>query len=95
MTAYIIRRLLLIVPTLFGILLLNFLIVQAAPGGPVEQTIAHLTGLETGAGNRMGGNADSVAPGQSGQAVSRIRNCPQVQRQGTIFSPLIVVLLYQ
>ncbi|MBR9805021.1 microcin C ABC transporter permease YejB [bacterium] len=71
MTAYIIRRLLLIVPTLFGILLLNFLIVQAAPGGPVEQTIAHLTGLETGAGNRMGGNADSVAPGQSGQAVSQ------------------------
>jgi len=42
MTAYIIRRLLLIPPTLFGILLLNFAIVQFAPGGPVEQMIARL-----------------------------------------------------
>ncbi|MFZ3184079.1 MAG: microcin ABC transporter permease, partial [Pseudomonas sp.] len=40
MLAYIIRRLLLIIPTLLGILLINFLIVQAAPGGPVEQMIA-------------------------------------------------------
>ena len=36
MFAYILRRLLLIVPTLFGIMLLNFVIVQAAPGGPVD-----------------------------------------------------------
>ena len=42
MTAYIIRRLLLIPPTLFGILLLNFAIVQFAPGGPVEQMIARI-----------------------------------------------------
>src|ERR1700744_4810907 len=42
MIAYIIRRLLLIPPTLFGILLLNFAIVQFAPGGPVEQVIARL-----------------------------------------------------
>lgn len=40
MLAYIIRRLLLIIPTLFGILLINFIIIQAAPGGPVEQAIA-------------------------------------------------------
>ena len=39
MLAYIIRRLLLIIPTLFGILLINFIIIQAAPG-PVEQAIA-------------------------------------------------------
>jgi microcin C transport system permease protein len=44
MLAYIIRRLLLIVPTLFGIMVLNFAIVQFAPGGPVEQTIARLKG---------------------------------------------------
>jgi microcin C transport system permease protein len=44
MLAYIIRRLLLIVPTLFGIMVLNFVIVQFAPGGPVEQTIARLKG---------------------------------------------------
>lgn len=42
MLSYILRRLLLIVPTLFGILLINFIIIQAAPGGPVEQMIAKL-----------------------------------------------------
>jgi len=44
MLAYIVRRLLLIIPTLFGIMVLNFVIVQFAPGGPVEQTIAELKG---------------------------------------------------
>ena len=44
MTAYIIRRLLLIIPTLFAIMVLNFVFVQAAPGGPIEQAIANLTG---------------------------------------------------
>jgi microcin C transport system permease protein len=44
MTAYIIRRLLLMVPTLFGIMLINFIVVQVAPGGPVEQAIAQITG---------------------------------------------------
>ena len=44
MFAYIIRRLLLIVPTLLGIMIINFAIVQVAPGGPVEQTIAELEG---------------------------------------------------
>lgn len=45
MTAYILRRLLLIIPTLLAILLVNFAIVQAAPGGPVEQAVARLQGL--------------------------------------------------
>ncbi len=45
MWAYIARRLLLIIPTLVIILLVNFVIVQAAPGGPVEQAIAHLQGI--------------------------------------------------
>jgi len=44
MTAYIIRRLLLIVPTLIGIMVINFAVIQLAPGGPVEQAIAELTG---------------------------------------------------
>ena len=44
MTAYIIRRLLLIIPTLLGIMTINFVIIQLAPGGPVEQAIAQLTG---------------------------------------------------
>ncbi|NLY57663.1 MAG: microcin C ABC transporter permease YejB [Gammaproteobacteria bacterium] len=55
MLAYIIRRLLLIIPTLFGILLINFLIIQAAPGGPVEQMIANLEGFE-GATSRISGS---------------------------------------
>ncbi len=55
MLAYIIRRLLLIIPTLFGILLVNFLIIQAAPGGPVEQMIANLEGFE-GANSRISGS---------------------------------------
>lgn len=44
MLTYILRRLLLIVPTLFGIMVVNFFIVQAAPGGPVEQMIAQIQG---------------------------------------------------
>ncbi|MEO1191751.1 MAG: microcin C ABC transporter permease YejB [Pseudomonadota bacterium] len=45
MLTYLIRRLFLVVPTLFGIMLINFMIVQAAPGGPIEQAIADLSGL--------------------------------------------------
>jgi microcin C transport system permease protein len=47
MTAYIIRRLLLIVPTLFAIISLNFFIIQIAPGGPVDQMIARMYGIES------------------------------------------------
>ncbi|MGH6904532.1 MAG: microcin ABC transporter permease, partial [Geminicoccaceae bacterium] len=43
MLAYIARRLLLIIPTLFGIMVINFVIIQSAPGGPVEQLIQQLT----------------------------------------------------
>ncbi|PAU87358.1 microcin ABC transporter permease [Pseudomonas sp. WN033] len=65
MLAYIIRRLLLIIPTLFGILLINFLIIQAAPGGPVEQMIAQLEGFE-GATSRISGSIHGeVASGSS------------------------------
>ncbi|MCY4051217.1 MAG: microcin C ABC transporter permease YejB [Gammaproteobacteria bacterium] len=44
MGAYLVRRLLLVIPTLFLIMLLNFAFIQFAPGGPVEQAIANLTG---------------------------------------------------
>ena len=44
MTAYLIRRLLLVIPTLFGIIAINFAVIQFAPGGPVEQMIAQLRG---------------------------------------------------
>ena len=58
--AYILRRLLLIIPTLLGIMLLNFLIVQAAPGGPVEQMIAKVQGLSTDATARFSGGGSDV-----------------------------------
>ena len=57
MLAYILRRLLLIVPTLFGIMLVNFVITQMAPGGPVEQVIADIT---------RGGDVTSRFTGASG-----------------------------
>ena len=44
MTAYLLRRLLLVIPTLFGIIAINFAVIQFAPGGPVEQMIAELRG---------------------------------------------------
>ena len=44
MAAYILRRLLLMIPTIFGIMLISFVIVQFAPGGPVERIIAQLQG---------------------------------------------------
>jgi microcin C transport system permease protein len=44
MTAYIVRRLLLMIPTLFAIMVINFVVIHVAPGGPVEQIIAQITG---------------------------------------------------
>ncbi len=59
MLAYIIRRLLLIIPTLFGIMVINFVVVQFAPGGPVEQMIAQIQGEAVGATERFtSGGAD-------------------------------------
>jgi microcin C transport system permease protein len=68
MTAYILRRIALIVPTMLGIMLLTFVMVQFAPGGPVEQLIAKLTGTDPGAtANFSGGGGDFTGkPGQGG-----------------------------
>ena len=61
MASYFLRRLILIIPTLFGIMLLNFVIIQFAPGGPVENTIARLQGIDVGATERVsGGNQDAI-----------------------------------
>src|ERR1700679_1877384 len=57
MLSYILRRILFIIPTLFGIMTLNFLIVQAAPGGPIEQIVARLHGTDVAATARFGGSA--------------------------------------
>jgi microcin C transport system permease protein len=69
MASYILRRLLLIIPTLLGILLINFAIIQAAPGGPVEQMIAKLEGFDAAAGGATGrisgGGAEVAVAGSS------------------------------
>ncbi len=56
MSAYIIRRLLFMIPTLLGIMLVSFVVVQFAPGGPVERVIAQLSGSDTGASSRIPGS---------------------------------------
>jgi len=65
MFAYIIRRLLLIIPTLLGIVTVNFLIIQAAPGGPVEQALAKLKGDTTSAVSRFTQSEGAEAGGTS------------------------------
>jgi microcin C transport system permease protein len=72
MFAYVIRRLILIIPTIFGIMVVNFLIVQSAPGGPVEQMIARIKGTAAEATARVSGDRreDVGAPGRKGAALT-------------------------
>ncbi len=74
MQQYIFKRLLLMIPTLFGIMLLNFIIVQAAPGGPVDQLIFRLTNPDlTSATSRFsgGGQSDTGSAQQAASAAPR------------------------
>lgn len=65
MLGYALRRLLLMIPTLFGIMVLNFLIVQLAPGGPVERIIAQVQGTAVDATARFSGaGGETVNPAQ-------------------------------
>src|SRR5258705_7393024 len=70
MPAYIAGRMLLMVTTLLGILFVSFIVVQFAPGGPVERVIAQLSGADTGASSRIsgssGGDFGRRAPGGGG-----------------------------
>ena len=81
MLSYIIRRLLLIIPTLLGILLINFIIVQAAPGGPVEQVISQIKGHNIDSTSRIAGTdkgdvssqSTSIQTNQSSDVASKYR----------------------
>jgi len=64
MWSYILRRLLLMIPTLFGVLLITFIVIQFVPGGPVEQMVAQLQGRDA-AGGEVGARA-AAAPGLGG-----------------------------
>ncbi|MGH1419955.1 MAG: microcin C ABC transporter permease YejB [Hyphomicrobiaceae bacterium] len=68
MAAYLLKRLLLVIPTLLGIMLFSFVIIQFAPGGPVERMIAIITQSDTGATDRISGGGDGLAGGASNQA---------------------------
>ncbi len=72
MGRYVLRRLLLILPTLFGIMVINFVLVQFAPGGPVEQAIVQAQGLDisttasVSAPTSMGPSSQSSYTGSEG-----------------------------
>jgi microcin C transport system permease protein len=69
MGAYILRRVLLIIPTMIGIMVISFAVVQFAPGGPVERVIAQLTGSDVSATARIsGGGGDFAGVGANQQA---------------------------
>ncbi len=65
MLNYILRRVLLMVPTLFGILLVNFLIIQAAPGGPIERMLVNIKGIEGGSLESGSGGGAELTSTQS------------------------------
>src|ERR1700742_3837233 len=74
MGAYIARRIFLMVPTLLGILFVSFVVVQFAPGGPVERVIAQLSGADTGGTSRISGSpgGDFGARGQVGASMDAV-----------------------
>lgn len=90
MAAYLIRRLLLIIPTLFGIMVINFGIVQIAPGGPVEQVIAQLTGADVGATARLGGSASGDLGAAGAQTDYRGSGEPSKYRGAQGLDPALI-----
>jgi microcin C transport system permease protein len=67
MGVYILKRIMLMFLTLFGIMLISFTIIQFAPGGPVERVIAQLTGTDSGATSRIGGGSGDGLQGGGAQ----------------------------
>jgi len=92
MTAYIIRRLLLIIPTLLAIITINFFIVQIAPGGPVDQMVANMTGV----GSNMimerisGTGAQEVGPGPEEGAGPNGDDTPSLYRGARGLDPEVI-----
>ena len=63
MGSYLLKRILLMIPTLLGIMLMTFAVIQFVPGGPVEQVIAKMQGTDTDATARISGNSGNEAGG--------------------------------
>jgi microcin C transport system permease protein len=72
MLAYILRRLLLMIPTILGIMAVSFAIVQFVPGGPVERAIAQLQGADQSSTAQLGGGGGQIGAGtaQAGGDIS-------------------------
>ena len=82
MIAYILRRILLIIPTMLGIMLVTFVIVQFAPGGPVERLIAQLTGTDPGAtATFSGGGGDFARQARPGGRSGRPGGAVEISRR--------------
>lgn len=67
MGAYILRRLLLMIPTLLGIMLINFVLIQFVPGGPIETIIAQIESESSATDRISGGGSEVSSSSQSGQ----------------------------
>ncbi len=81
MAGYVLRRLLLIIPTLLGILLINFAIVQFAPGGPVDQIISEVTGAATSTTAGVSGEGAAAGGGYPGSTGLDPEFVAELQRQ--------------
>ncbi len=75
MSSYILRRLLLMIPTLLGVLLMTFVVIQFVPGGPVEQMVSQLQGR--GSGGEGAAVAGAGYRGRQGVDVARIEEIRQ------------------
>jgi microcin C transport system permease protein len=76
MGAYVIRRILLMIPTLFGIMVVNFVLVQFVPGGPIEQILSQLD-EQTSAIDRIAGGGAEVLGGGADAQYQGARGLPE------------------
>ena len=92
MTAYIIRRILMMIPTLFGIMVLNFAIVQAAPGGPVERMVSQLTNITSADATARfsGGGSDFAGKAGNMNALGQANNINSIYRGAHGLDPEII-----
>ena len=85
MGAYILRRLLLIIPTLIGIMIINFVLTQFVPGGPIEQIIAQMEGggdvFESFAGGGSAGNTTGMGSPHLGDGMPLLIPIKRPKRQ--------------
>ncbi len=84
MAGYLLKRILLIIPTMLGIMLVTFAIVQFAPGGPVERMMAQITGTGSSATGRIDGGGDVMGSAQSqagGEVGSSYRGAQGLEKE--------------